>query len=95
VYIAFISQAPLYCNSDRNINIVLAAAMAAINASAAFPAQFHATIASVDTAGILSKISESATPTNLFGVFLTLFLAAIVYDQCKDGSSETGSRNTG
>jgi C-22 sterol desaturase len=55
-----------------------------VNASAAaFPAQFQATIASVNTAGVLSKISENATPTNLFGVFMTLFLAAVVYDQRK------------
>jgi C-22 sterol desaturase len=62
----------------------MASFMEAINASAAsFPAQFHATISSANTAGLLSKISDNATPTNLFGVFVTLFLAAVVYDQCK------------
>jgi C-22 sterol desaturase len=74
----------------------MASLVESINASAAaFPAQFHATIASVNTAGLLTKVSDNATPTNVFILFLTLFAAAVVYDQCKSMATvRLAPRNT-
>ncbi|KAK4505846.1 hypothetical protein PRZ48_003811 [Zasmidium cellare] len=59
----------------------MASVMEAFNASStAIPNTIHATIASANT-GILSKAFDNASPVSWFGVFLTLFLAAVVYDQ--------------
>lgn len=61
----------------------MASIMEAFNASStAIPNTIHATIASANT-GILSKAFDNASSVSWFGVFLTLFLAAIVYDQSK------------
>lgn len=59
----------------------MASIMEAFNASStAIPNTIHATIASANT-GILSKVLDNASAISWFGVFLTLFLAAVVYDQ--------------
>lgn len=59
----------------------MASVMEAFNASStAIPASIHATIASANT-GILSKAFDNVSPVSWFGVFVTLFLAAVVYDQ--------------
>ncbi|CAK1361478.1 Cytochrome P450 61 [Cercospora beticola] len=48
--------------------------------STALPDTIHAVIASANT-GILSKAWHNFTPVSWFGVFLTVFLAAVIYDQ--------------
>lgn len=50
--------------------------------STAIPDTIHATIASAQT-GFLSKALDSFSPVSWFGVFLSLFFAAVVYDQRK------------
>lgn len=60
----------------------MASVMEAFNASAAtaLPEAVHATISSANT-GLLSKALDNFTPISWFSVFLTLFAAAVVYDQ--------------
>lgn len=60
----------------------LASVMETFNAtSTGLPDTIHAVIASTQT-GILSKAYEHfSSPVGWFGVFLSLFLAAVVYDQ--------------
>ncbi|EME86833.1 uncharacterized protein MYCFIDRAFT_49450 [Pseudocercospora fijiensis CIRAD86] len=59
----------------------MASVMETFNASATHhPNTIHATIDSLQT-GFVSKAFDNFTPVSWFGVFLTIFLAAIVYDQ--------------
>lgn len=46
------------------------------------PDAIHATIDSFQT-GFVSTAFDNFTPASWFGVFLTIFLAAVVYDQRK------------
>jgi sterol 22-desaturase len=63
----------------------MASIMEAFNASTtAFPASIQATIATAQT-GVLSKLLENVS---VFNVFLTLFAAAVIYDQSAWGSIE-------
>ena len=51
----------------------------AFNASStAFPDAIHATIASAKQTGLVGKVMDNAT---YFNVFLTVFVAAVIYDQ--------------
>ncbi|KAK4632000.1 Cytochrome P450 61 [Fulvia fulva] len=66
----------------------MASIMEAGNAtSTSLPGAIHATIESVQT-GFLSKAFENGSPVSWFSVFLTLFAAAVVYDQLSYRSSK-------
>ena len=60
----------------------MASVMETFNAtSTGLPNTIHAVLASTQT-GILSKAYDNfSSPVGWFGVFLSLFLAAVVYDQ--------------
>lgn len=62
----------------------MASVMETFNAtSTALPDSVHAVIASAQT-GILSKAFDNfSSPVGWFGVFLAVFLAAVIYDQSK------------
>jgi hypothetical protein len=67
----------------------MASVMQALNASSTeLPSTIYANIPAASH-GLLNKVFDSATPVNLFGAFLALFLAAVVYDQreCKSRKS--------
>ena len=66
---------------DRHLK--MASMMETFDASAtAAPGVYISRVAGGE-AGIVAKFHEALTPVNMLGVFFTLFLAAVVYDQCK------------